>query len=627
VSEPVATSDANTTVGLPPLTPAEEAHQARLRRIYLATGLSALLTFASFHPLDFGLLAFVALVPWIYVAATETRGVAVAMSYVVTFLYHLVGLSWIATVTPEGWLMTTFLEGFYGIAMVCGALWLRRRTGLPLLALLPPLGVALECVRGNTPFIHFPWLFMGHTQHAWDTLIQISDVTSAYGISFIVLLVNAAVVDAALVIRARWLREQDLTPTDLRRVGIYAFVPAAVVVLVLGYGVAKTSYVKEHIIEGPRALVVQVDIPQDLKDNEDSGGPEWLAEMNLKLSLEELGRLSREAAARGEELDIDVVVWSETMWPTGVGPVMDRRTAALAAEYDALLADVNPDYQRKFVYYRNRLFHIPREFQIPLLVGAVDTYLQQFRPPENSRIKEQHNSYYCIAPDPDALGGARVTARYDKMNLVPASEGIPFRGTWFFDLVKTFVPPGFTVFEPGAASVVMEVGEWKIAPNICFEISFAELLREHTKAGADVHVCPANDAWFMRGPRSNPSEVKPTAEIPLTLAHAKFRAIETRRGVIRCVNRGISCAIDPLGQVVDSISETYNGKTYEIGVDGTKVLTVPTTRLTSTYVAWGNWFPWLCGIAVALLALLSLKGPLLAEPAEEETPQGGSSGE
>ena len=98
-------------------------------------------------------------------------------------------LAWARRFPPnksEGWLLTSFLEGFYGIALVCGALWIRRRTGLPLLLALPVLGMALEWIRGNFPWIAFPWLLWGHSQHARGTLIQIADLGSVYAVSGLV---------------------------------------------------------------------------------------------------------------------------------------------------------------------------------------------------------------------------------------------------------------------------------------------------------------------------------------------------------------------------------------------------------------------------------------------------------
>src|SRR5262245_14656547 len=109
----------------------DEAHKQRLFTAYLATGLTAVAFFASFHPLDFELLAWVCLVPWLFVALRETRRTAALMSYGVMFFGHLIGLAWIALTSAPGWLVTTFLEGFYSLAICLVLRRVRHRLDWP----------------------------------------------------------------------------------------------------------------------------------------------------------------------------------------------------------------------------------------------------------------------------------------------------------------------------------------------------------------------------------------------------------------------------------------------------------------------------------------------------------------
>ena len=59
----------------------------------------------------------------------------------------------------------------------------------------PVLWVGLEFVRAYS-FTGFPWYFLAHTQHDFLPLIQISDVTGAYGVSFLVAAANALLFEA-----------------------------------------------------------------------------------------------------------------------------------------------------------------------------------------------------------------------------------------------------------------------------------------------------------------------------------------------------------------------------------------------------------------------------------------------
>lgn len=606
-AEPAESASApeEATPEVDPETAALDAHELRLRWIYAAVGLSAVLSFASFHPLDIGALAYVALVPLLFVAAREKPLVGIGMAYVATVLYHIPGLAWIATTTPPGWLTTAFMEGGYGIVLIGLPLWARRKGGLPLFVSLPLLGAALEVIRGNFPFIAFPWLFWGHTQHGFLTLAQIADVTSVYGLTAFVLLVNGALADTALLLWARNEARQELSQADRRRLGLTLGVPLMVALALLGYGALRLSSVRRAMDAagpGPRLMVIQADVPQSLKDGIGMSAVE-LANENLRLSA---------AALKWNPGDepVDAMLWSETMWPW---PLEDRRPeAGHGVGYDAWFERYRRAVTRArlnaFGRVRSELFGLPRRMNAPLLVGAVDWGLGGGDP---------HNSYYQLAPVKGQLF-AEVVARYDKIELVPVSEYIPFKRKdspmhWFHRIMKSFVPPGFEVFARGEGPVLMQAGEFKLAPNICFEISFPELLRQSTLAGADVHVCPANDAWFVRGRRGELAT--PTAEIPLARAHTRLRAIENRRSIVRCVNRGVSLCMDPTGQIVDKIQVMdQDGRPHEVGVASYMAVRAPLTGLTSFYVRFGNVFAYACGLAALVLFVLTARGTVLFAP-------------
>ncbi len=584
--------------------PSPALEDERLKRIYAAIALSAILAFASFHPLDAGFLAWVALVPVLFVAALETRRAAIVMAFTSTALYHVVGLAWIAMVTPEGWLITSFLEGFYGAALVCVPLWLRRRAGVPLFASLALLGPVLEAIRGYYfPFIAFPWLLWGHTQHAQLTLIQLADITSVYGISSLVLAVNGGIVDVALLLRGRWLalpaKQRGLEallatlgPRDRQRLAVYAGVPLGAIALALAYGVLRLRQVEASLQPGPDLLVVQVDIPQSLKDGPTSG--DTVARRNLEVTQAGL-------RARGPDDPLDAIVWSETMWPW---PLPDRRVPE--GDGDAwdvwLKEEVLRNYGAASAHMvrtlTRELLNVATHTNATLLVGAVDRGLSGGRP---------HNSYYAIAPNPPKQ--AEVVERYDKIALVPVSEYIPFENVtgmgWFFALFKSFVPPGFTVFERGGGPKLMRAGEFQLAPNICFEISFPEVLRRSTKAGADVHVCPANDGWFVRGNPFFGQEATATAEVPLARAHTRFRAIENRRSFVRCVNRGTSLVCDPRGEFVE---ELLGRERRPVGFEGFLRTEPPDCDLMPFYVRFGNVYVLACALAAAGLIVAGRQG-------------------
>ena len=146
-----------------------------------------------------------------------------------------------------------------------------------------------------------------------------------------------------------------------------------------------------------------------------------------------------------------------------------------------------------------------------------------------------YNRAYLLRSD-------RIIGFYDKMHLVPFGEYLPLAGILrdYFD--------GLTA-EVGDFSAGTEVEPIEdIGVFICFESIFPDISRQLCKQGARVLVNMSNDAWFKTW--STPEQ---------HLQFACFRAIETRRWVVRAVNHGISAVIDPQGKVVERLELLKEG--------------------------------------------------------------------
>jgi apolipoprotein N-acyltransferase len=90
-----------------------------------------------------------------------------------------------------------------------------------------------------------------------------------------------------------------------------------------------------------------------------------------------------------------------------------------------------------------------------------------------------------------------------------------------------------------------------------------------------------NDAWFGN-----------TSAPPGHLAHMVMRAIETRVGVARAANTGISGFIDPFGRITARSA---------LGDRTTLAATVMTTDVIPLAVRWGDWVGVLSLLGTALL--------------------------
>ena len=182
-------------------------------------------------------------------------------------------------------------------------------------------------------------------------------------------------------------------------------------------------------------------------------------------------------------------------------------------------------------------------------------------------------------------------ARYDKIHLVPLGEYIPFPET--FPFLKAFTPyEGDYSCRPGESYTrfPLNVGdrEYHFGCLICYEDTDASLARQYVRPGTqqvDFLVNISNDGWFDG-----------TAEHEQHLAICRFRAIETRRSVVRAVNMGISAIIDPRGEVIALPGETWSKSKK---VEGIVRGVVPLDSQTTLYARFGDWLPLVAWAVIA----------------------------
>src|SRR5262249_33720882 len=150
-----------------------------------------------------------------------------------------------------------------------GLLLMRRldsRTPLPLIATFPAVWTGLEYVRAHL-FTGFPWYFLSHSQHDFLPIIQISDVTGAYGVSFLVAAVNAFVFEAL----HRWegfprffgLPDSALGSTV--SVIVQATLVALCMAAAFGYGLWRLS--EDSFSPGPIVGLIQGNLPQSVRND------------------------------------------------------------------------------------------------------------------------------------------------------------------------------------------------------------------------------------------------------------------------------------------------------------------------------------------------------------------------
>ncbi len=222
----------------------------------------------------------------------------------------------------------------------------------------------------------------------------------------------------------------------------------------------------------------------------------------------------------------------------------------------------------------NRARRIPRDL-LParhphMIVGAV-SYQQQ----PGNRF-HRYNSAVAVDPTGAVLG------RYHKRVLLAFGEYIPL--AWLIGAVPGMPPIG-DGFTPGGieSAFVLPQGA-RVAPLICYEDLMPALSRRFVRnERANLLVNLTNDAWYGR-------TVAPWQHARL----ARWRAIETRRAMVRATNTGVTTVIDPAGRMSAALP---------LFTEGVLTATVPLMELETVYVRYGDWFAWLMTlITVAAVA-------------------------
>ncbi|MBI4745793.1 MAG: apolipoprotein N-acyltransferase, partial [Deltaproteobacteria bacterium] len=165
--------------------------------------LSGVLLALAFPLFDIELLAWIALVPLLFSIKGKNRLQSIYLGITAGLVFHLILLYWIPVpITiygklplPAGIVLLGLLASYLSLYTATFAFlvsFFRSRLGLPIVLSAPVVWVSLELL--TTYFLTgFPWGVLGYTQYLNLPVIQIADVTGVYGISFVIVVVNAGI--------------------------------------------------------------------------------------------------------------------------------------------------------------------------------------------------------------------------------------------------------------------------------------------------------------------------------------------------------------------------------------------------------------------------------------------------
>ncbi|CAB5153667.1 Apolipoprotein N-acyltransferase / Copper homeostasis protein CutE [Olavius algarvensis associated proteobacterium Delta 3] len=418
-------------------------------RIFLAL-LSGLMMSAAFPKIGADWIAWVALVPFfLSLRNLDGAGEALRLGLFAGLAHYLSLVYWLAyTMNTYGNLPYTLnIPILFLFALYLSMFWaafsvvVYRTCHRPWILLIsaPAAWVGLEFLR-SVLFTGFPWEMLGHCMYRRQILIQICDMTGAYGLSAIVVLCNGAVLTGML-----WILGKDWQghPISGRSALSAAVISIAAMVVCVGYGMWRSDDLYRQMANRPhlRVAVVQGNINQAIK---------WDPAHQVA-SIEKYIRLSKTA----RRLTPDLVVWPETATPFYF-PMQPRLTRKVIEGVRGTGTDF--------------LFGSPSY----VATGNDHAYF---------------NSAYLV------LSSGTVAGRYDKAHLVPFGEYVPLK-KWLPFLGKIVAQVGD--FRSGSPGQVLAWDKGGIGVLICYEAIFPELSRAMAANGASLLVNITNDAWYGR---------------------------------------------------------------------------------------------------------------------------------
>lgn len=395
--------------------------------------------------------------------------------------------------------------GLFGAGTAC----LLRKLRAPLAAIaIPSLWVVHELVRDR--IVGQPWNLLGYSQHGHPGLIQIAAVTGIYGVSFLLVVGNFALMTAVLQLRAG----------HRLRAFTAVFSAFALVLVVWSAGVVKMRPSLRSWGKSRTVAIVQTGV---------APAYEWTrayAEKQLRAHL---------AASETLKTRPALIIWPENSITQYLesDPLLGAQLGELAERHGADL-----------------LFGAPRF--------------------EDGRT---FNSVRLITAD------GRYGGHYDKQRLVLFAEA-----GLLADPTPSGPSPSPREFSAGRETGVLQ-SVMPIGVSICHEITYPDLVRRAVRDGAELLVNVSNDGWL------DPGQGVATWQ---HLAMTVFRAVETRRYIVRAATTGVSAVIDPYGRVVATLAP---------GTSGVLESPIVSRRHWTTYVRVGDAFAVACALFVLPLLL------------------------
>ena len=447
-------------------------------------------------PLTF--LIFIAFIPLLWI---ESRGIRrrkfFGWVYIAMLVWNVAATWWVWNATGPGAIAAFLANSLLMCLPWIGFHWVKSRLGeRPGYLSLIVFWLSFEYFHLQNWGLSWPWLTIGNAFAARPGWVQWYGFTGTSGGSLWVLIVNILLFRLLLSI----MRKRNPPGMTAKWASAALLIPIVLSLLL------KPN--REDRTPATNVVIIQPNIDPYEK----------ITTGSFDAQLHRLIRLSDSAIDDSTVL----VVWPET---------------ALYEEHGFEEARLKQNY------FLNPLWDFLRRHPRINLLTGIESYevFNEKHSPTAAKLPntDQYYESYNAAAIMDSSGPA---AFYHKTRLVPGAETLPpflrFLTPWFEKFGGT--DQGYTG-QDDRSPLNSTNHSYQIAPAVCYESIYGEFLSRYVRNGADLVAIITNDGWWGNTPGYHQHE-----------NYARLRAIETRRWVVRSANTGVSCVIDPSGEILES---------------------------------------------------------------------------
>ena len=338
---------------------------------------SGVLLILSFPKYGFGFVAWFALIPLLYALDRTTSIRQALMLGFITGVVGYVGIIyWIAYVVVNYGYLPIYLGIILMLLLACylsvylaifagGITYFKNK--IPLYLIAPVLWVCLEYCKSQM-FTGFPWENLGYSQYLNLYLIQFADILGVYGLSFLIILVNASLFE----IFTKRSKIQYITAAAVSLVLVSVYI----------YGIFRVNSI-DKLLQNPSTPSMEVSLIQG----------------NIDQSIKWNKNFQKETLNIYEDISINNIPASGGLivWPETAVPINFQDDSDLSRQIRNLAIKTKSDF----------------------IFGSV-SYLRR------SHYVDFYNSAYLLS------SGGEVKGRYDKVHLVPYGEYVPLRNAFPF---------------------------------------------------------------------------------------------------------------------------------------------------------------------------------------------------